>query len=83
MNEMKITIYRKTGKDFNVPMPLSAMASKLFWKTLNLEQDVNDAHQQAMIKEMIEVLNDYKQKNGSFTLVDAKDEEGAGIRIVI
>ncbi len=66
-----------------MPMPLSAMASKLFWKTLNLEQDVNDAHQQGLIKEMIEVLNAYKQKNGSFALVDAKDEEVAGIRIVI
>ena len=83
MNEMKITIYRKTGKEFNVPMPLSAMASKLFWKTLDLEQDTNDAYQQGLIKEMIEVLNEYKKKNGSFTLVDAKDSEGAGIKIVI
>ncbi|MBR4461676.1 MAG: hypothetical protein IKS51_03750 [Erysipelotrichaceae bacterium] len=80
---MKITIYRKNGKEFNVPMPLTAMASKLFWKTLDLEQDVNDAHQQGLIKEMIEVLNAYKQKNGSFTLVDAKDDEDTGIRIVI
>ena len=66
-----------------MPMPLSAMATKMFWKTLDLEQDISDAHQQGMIKEMIEVLNDYRKKNGSFTLVDAKDEEGAGIRIII
>lgn len=66
-----------------MPMPLSAMATKLFWKTLDLEQDIGDAHQQGMIKEMIEVLNEYKKKNGSFALVDAKDEEGAGIRIII
>ena len=80
---MKITVYRKTGKDLNVPMPLSAMTTKSFWKLLNLEENINDASHQKAIKEMVGVLDRYKKEYGSFTLVDAKDEEGAGIRIVI
>ena len=80
---MKITLYRKTGKDLSVPMPLSALATKSFWKLLNLEDRISDDYHQQMIRQMVDVLGRYRKKNGSFTLVDARDSEGGGIKIVI
>ena len=80
---MKITMYRSNGKDVNLPMPLAAFSSKSFWKQLDLKADLNDPENQKLTKEIADVIGRYRKKHGSFTLVDAKDENGEGIRIVI
>lgn len=80
---MKITMYRSNGKDVTIPMPLAAFSSKSFWKQLDLEADLNDPQNQKFTKEIADVLGRYRKKYGSFTLIDAKDENGEGLKIVI
>lgn len=80
---MKITIYNPSGKDTNIPMPLSMLKSTAFWKLLNLDKDFDiDANKQA-IAQAIDILDKYKRKNGSFTFIDVKDKNGEGMKIVI
>lgn len=80
---MKITIYNPSGKDTNIPMPLSMLKSTVFWKLLNLDKDFDiDANKQAIV-EAIDILDKYKRKNGSFTFIDVKDKNGEGMKIVI
>ena len=80
---MKITVYKPQGKDMNIPMPLSALKSAAFWKLLNLDKDFDiDANKQLLI-DVTDVLDKYKKKNGSFTLIDIKDRNGEGAKIVI
>lgn len=80
---MKITIYNPSGKDTNIPMPLSMLKSTAFWKLLNLDKDFDiDANKQA-IAQAIDILDKYKKINGSFTFIDVKDKNGEGMKIVI
>lgn len=80
---MKITIYNPSGKDTNIPMPLSMLKSTAFWKLLNLDKDFDiDANKQAIV-EAIDILDKYKKINGSFTFIDVKDKNGEGMKIVI
>ena len=76
-------MYRSHGKDVSLPMPLAAFSSKSFWKQLDLEADLDDPENQKLIKEIADVISRYRKKNGSFTLIDAKDENGEGLKIVI
>ena len=80
---MKITMYRSNGKDVSLPMPLAAFSSKSFWKQLDLEADLDDPENQKLIKEIADVISRYRKKNGSFILIDAKDENGEGLKIVV
>ena len=76
-------MYRSSGKDVTLPMPLAAFSSKSFWKQMNLDADLDDPENQKLTKEIADVLGRYRKKHGSFTLVDAKDENREGLKIVI
>ena len=80
---MKITIYKKDGKDINIPMPLSAIKSNMFWKVLGLEKEIDLNEAKSSIEEAYNILDQYKKVNGSFTLIDIKEKDNTGVKITI
>lgn len=80
---MRITLYNPKGKDTHIPMPLSMLKSPTFWKLLNLDKDFDiDANKEEIVK-AIDILDKYRRIHGTYVLIDVKDGDGQGMKIVI
>ncbi len=80
---MKITIYKPEGKEMHIPMPLSMLKSASFWKLLGLDKEIDLNANKDLLVKITDILDQYRKKNGSFTLIEMKNENGEGINITI